>query len=117
MKKSLLFFLLFVGVSGTLNAQITKADLLGMMTDMGTSPEKIATVYVGNTMTYFKDGTSKQFYSKYTGDKGNVVTLTDYGIRVNWQPEGTAKSIFYIPYSSIITINVEPDYLSIYLLR
>lgn len=117
MKKTLLIFLLLLGSSGSLNAQITKADLLGIMGDMGTTPEKMATVYVGNTMTYFKDGTSKQGYSIYTSDKGNVVSLTDYGIRVNWQPEGTAKSVFYIPYSSIITINVEAEYLSIYLLK
>ena len=112
MKSIALTFLLFIGLSA--GAQVTKGDIDRMMSDLGTSADKITEIYIGNTMTYYKDGTSKQSYTIYNADKGNKIVFTDNGIRVNWHKDGAIKSVYFIPYKSIITYQMGVDYINVY---
>lgn len=115
--KTILSTLFLFGLTYFASAQVTAEDIVAMMDDLGTSPDKIETVYVGNKVKYFTDGTSKWTYSKYLASDGNGVTLADAGIRVNFKPDGTTTSIYYIPYNSITSLNITDDYLTIYLKR
>lgn len=115
MKKIFLAFLLFAGTTFTANAHITKAEIMTMLTELGTSLDKINEVYVYNTMTYFTDGTSKQTFDKYLKEKGNHLSLTDTGIKLTYKPEGVLTSVFFMPYDSILTIDVGVNYISVWL--
>lgn len=117
MKRILLIALLSLGTYSNSSAFITKADIESMMTEIGTSLDKISEVFVGNTMSYFNDGTKKETFDKYTKEKGNVVVLTDTGIKVVYKPSGVTTSVFFIPYSSIITFDIGKDYITLYVLR
>lgn len=115
MKAILLSLVLFVGFAAT--SQVTKGDIEQMMSDVGTTPDKINSLYVGNTMTYYKDGKSKQGYALYEKSNGNSVSLTDSGIRVNWTKDGKMQSVVYVPYASILTISVGTDFIDLFILR
>jgi len=65
-----------------------------MLTELGTSVDKITEVYVYNTMTYFTDGTSKQTFDKYLKENGNELSLTDTGIKLTYKPKGVLTSVF-----------------------
>ena len=113
MKYSLLALILFFGFSAS--AHITKADIEKMMSDIGTSADKITTLYIGNTMTYYKDGSSKQGYAIYEKSNGNSISFTENGIRANWTKDGALKSVVYIPYSSINNFQIGVDFVNCYI--
>lgn len=113
MKKTVALFLLFAGINFSANALVTKADIESMLVAVGTSLDNMEKIYVYNTMTYYTDGTHKQTYSEYTKESGNIVSLTDTGIKLTYKPNGVVTSVYFIAYSSILTIDVGKDYLSI----
>jgi len=113
MKKLFFLFVLFTGINFSANALVTKTDIESMLTAIGTSLDKIETIYVNNTTSYFADGTNKLTYNEYSKKSGNIVSLTDTGIKLTYAPAGVVTSIYFIPYSSIITIDAGKDYLSI----
>lgn len=115
MKRTFLLFILFI--SAQAYSQITRSEIEVMMTEIGTSLDKIEELFVGNVMDYYQDGTSKQTFDKYRSEKGNVFKLTDNGIKAIYKPEGTVKSVFFIPYSSIITIDIGVNYITLYITR
>lgn len=117
MKKLLLGITMILGCSFMTSAQITAEDIVAMMDDVGTTPEQIKTVYVGSTMSYYTDGTKRESYDKYNYEKGNRFDLADNGIRVNYKPDGQFSSVFYIPYTSILTFEVGKDFINIFLYR
>ena len=113
MKKFMLAFALVAGLSISANAHVTKADIQAMLTEIGTSLDKIETIYLYNTNTYYTDGSSTTFYDKYTKEKGNHCSLTDSGIKLTYKPGGVVTSAMLIAYSSILTIDIGQDYISI----
>ena len=117
MKKLILLLVIVAGSYSNAKAYITKADIESMMTEIGTSLDKIAEVFIGNTMSYYNDGTKKESFDKYTKEKGNVISLTDTGIKVVYKPGGVATSVFFVAYSSIITFDIGQDYITLYILR
>jgi hypothetical protein len=115
MKRLVLVSLLIL--SSNVFSQVSRNEIEMMLTEIGTSMNKIEELFVGNTMDYYKDGTSKQTFDKYRAEKGNIFTLTDGGIKAIYKPEGKVKSVFFIPYSSIITIDIGLNYMTLYILR
>ncbi|MCB9225525.1 MAG: hypothetical protein R2780_01955 [Crocinitomicaceae bacterium] len=115
MKRYTLLFLLFISTSAI--SQVTRNEIEVMMTEIGTSIDKMEELFVGNVMDYYQDGTSKQTYDKYKSEKGNVFKLTDNGIKAIYQPEGKVKSVFFVPYSNILTIDIGVNYMTIYIQR
>lgn len=113
MKKIFALFLLFAGINLSANALVTKTDIELMLASVGTSLDNMERIYVYNTMTYYTDGTHKQTYSEYTKENGNIVSLTDTGIKITYTPKGVVTSVYFIAYSSTLTIDVGKDYLSI----
>jgi len=116
MKKLLLITVLFFGAISS-KAHVTKADIESMLTELGTTLDRMDNIFIGNTMTYFNDGTSKQWYDNYTKEKGNKFILTETGFKIVYKPGGVVTSIFFVPYTNIITIDIGLDYINIYLIK
>jgi hypothetical protein len=115
MRHFILFLTLLISV--TASSQVTRNEIEVMMTEVGTNMDNIEELFVGNTMDYFKDGTSKETYDKYSAERGNVFKLTDNGIKAIFKPEGKVKSVYFVPYSVITTIDIGMNYITLYIRR
>jgi hypothetical protein len=117
MKKFIFAFMLSLGISFNASAHITKADIESMLASIGTTLENMENFYVNNVNNYYTDGTWKQAYENYTKANGNLASLTDTGIKLTYRKEGTISSIFFIPYTTILTLDVGKDYMTISLMQ
>ena len=118
MKKIVVALIISCGFALSSSAQITKASIERMLTELGSSIKSIETFYVGNQMVYYTDGTSKLTYSKYkknNGDYLNTVQLTNEGVVLKTKKNGAEFAREMFPYSSIRRINIEPNYMGIFL--
>jgi hypothetical protein len=118
MKKFVLVLIIGCAFAISTNAQITKASVERMLTELGSSIDKVETLYIGNMMIYYTDGTHKMTYTTYNknnGDYLNTLQLTNEGIVLKTKKNGAefAREIF--PYNNIKRINIERAYISIFL--
>lgn len=89
-----------------------------MMKELGTSEDKIENLYIGNTLVFYKDGSYKKTYEKYTkvnGEYGNSVKITESGILLKTTKGGKLHSLKLLPFTSISSIYISADYIEIYL--
>lgn len=118
MKKLLLLVVFAVSFSVISFAQVTKADVQKMMTEINTSTDKILTLYVYNTHKFYTDGTFTRSYSNYSqanGDYSNSVGVYDSGIVLQTQKNGVENARNLYPYTSISYIEISKDAMWIYL--
>jgi hypothetical protein len=118
MKKLFFAVLILFGLQSIASAQFSKADVDQMMKELGTSEDKIETLYIGNTLVFYKDGSYKKTYEKYTkvnGDYGNSVKITESGILLKTTKGGKLHSVKLLPYKSISNIYISMNYLEVYL--
>jgi len=116
MKKAICILLLSLSFSLISMAQISQSDLQQMLKDLGTSMSKIETLYMGNVKVFYKDGSYKKTYSKFTKSNSGTTTtfsLTSSGILIKATASGKITGLTLIPYASIIKINVQPNYVGI----
>jgi hypothetical protein len=117
MKKLIFAFMLSLGLAGNASAYVTKADIESMLTAIGTTLENMENFYVNNVNDYYTDGTWKQSYDHYTKENGNMASLTDNGIKLTYRKDGAVNSVFFIPYTTILTIDVGKNYMTISLMQ
>jgi hypothetical protein len=94
-------------------SQISKNDIQQILKEVGSSIDKIETLYVGNVKTFYTDGTFKKSYTKYkriSGKATNSFFITDTGVVIKSTTEGKITDVTMIPYSSIIKINLQATY-------
>lgn len=118
MKKFVLVLIISCAFAINTNAQITKASVERMLTELGSSINNVETLYIGNLMTYYTDGTNKMTYAKYNktnGDYINTLQLTNEGIILKTKKNGAENSRDLFPFNNIKRINVEAKYIGIYL--
>lgn len=118
MKKLLFVFVVILGMQSALSAQVSKTDIDQIMKELGTNQDKITTFYIGNTLVFYKDGSHKRTYEKYSkvnGSYGNSVKIEESGIMLKTTKDGKLHGMKLFPYKSINTIYVGADYLEIYL--
>ncbi len=118
MKKLFFVVVILWGLQSIILAQFSKADVDQMMKELGTSEDKIETLYIGNTLVFYKDGSYKKNYEKYTkvnGDYSNSVKITETGILLKTTKGGKPYSLKLLPYKSISNIYISMNYIEIYL--
>ena len=118
MKKIFLITLMVAGFGIFSFAQVTKADVTKMLTEIGTSSDKIVKLSVYNTHVFYTDGTHTKTYSTYSAENGeytNSVGIYDSGIVLKTKKGGVEDSRNLYPYSSISYIEVSKTQLFIYL--
>jgi hypothetical protein len=102
-----------------LNAQVSKSDIEKMMTDAGTTSASITSVYVGNTTTFYTDGSWKRTDATYKNPSGtggeNKFTLAESGVRIVFSKEGKIVSSILFPYANISSISVGATGITMYL--
>lgn len=116
--KKLLLALLFVITTTMSFSQITKASVVSMLTELGSSIDKVETLFIGNVKKYYVDGTWKKESTKYnkTWSNGtNQFSVSDIGIVVKSYEAGVLYNIQLYPFSSILNISVEAAYIEIHL--
>jgi len=117
--KKLFFAILFTTICTSHSfSQITKASVVGMLTELGSSIDKVETLFIGNVKTYYNDGTWKKEFAKYnkTWSKGtNAISVSDLGIVVKSYENGALYNIRLYPFSSILNISVEATFIDIQL--
>lgn len=97
-------------------AQVNQSDVQQMLKDLGTSMSKIETLYIGNVKVFYKDGSYKKTYAKYTKNNAGTTTtftLTSSGVSMKSTASGKVTGITLIPYASIIKINIQSNYIGI----
>ena len=118
MKKIVLSLIISCAFAINTNAQITKASVEKMLTELGSSINKVETLYIGNVMKYYTDGTNKMTYAKYSktnGDYINTLQLTNEGIILKTKKNGAENARELFPFNSIKRINIEAKYIGIFL--
>lgn len=118
MKKILLLLVFAVSFSVISFAQVTKADVQKMMTEINTSADKIVKLHIYNTQKFYSDGTYTKTYSTYSqsnGDYTNSIGVYDSGIALQTKNNGVEDSRSLYPYSSISYIEISKDTMWIYL--
>ncbi len=118
MKKLLFVTVILLGLQSIVSAQFSKTDVDQMMEELGTTEDKIETLYIGNTLTFYTDGSYKhtsEKYKKVNGDYGNSVKITESGILLKTTKGGTLHSLKLLPYKSISNIYISMNYIEIYL--
>ncbi|MCU0434252.1 MAG: hypothetical protein MUC87_12410 [Bacteroidia bacterium] len=99
---------LFVGIflfTLTANAQVTKAQIEAAFTELGASIADVDELYIGNTITFYTDGSHSRSSSKYKkfpkeGTK-NSFALTDNSIKMTYYVSDKAEEVHLFPYKSI----------------
>ncbi len=118
MKKLFLITLMVAGFGLLSFAQVTKADIQKMMTEIGTRADNIEKLYIYNTQVFYTDGSFTRTYSTYSAENGeytNSVGLYDTGIVLKTKNNGVEESRNLYPYSSISYVEVSKTKLWIYL--
>jgi len=118
MKKLLLVALIAFGLQSISTAQVTKADVLLMMKNVGTTGAQITSLYVGNILTFYTDGSYKRTsekYSKTYKTYENKFIVIDSGILLKTSNEGKPTSNKLYPFKSMNTIYVSTTGIEIYL--
>ncbi len=115
MKKIILSFslLFFYNLSFS---QVTKADLESLLSELGTSMDKMESLYCGNTLTFYNDGTFKRTYDKYNRNNNeyqNTFKLSNSGIVVSTTKSGKISSRKIYAFASIKFVNIGLDYIEI----
>lgn len=116
--KKLLLVLLFGVATSVSYSQLTKASVVSMLTELGSSIDQVETLFIGNVKTYYTDGSWKKESSKYnkTWSNGtNQFAITDIGIMVKSFEDGALFNIRMYPFSSILNISVQAAYIDIHL--
>ena len=119
MKK--LFSTIFLGLvlSSSLFAQVSKSEVEKMMADAGASSATIVKLYVGNTITFYTDGTNKRSYAIYENpgpsSSENKVVLTETGLKLVNSKDGKIISSSLFPYNNISNIYISATNINIYL--
>jgi len=118
MKRLFLFVALALTVSFMANAQVTKADVTKMLSDVGTSIDKIEKLVVYNTISFYSDGSYGRSYSEYkriNGDYTNTFELYETGIVMKSQKNGEDVNRYFYPFASISYIELGAKTIWIYL--
>ena len=118
MKKIVFSLIISCAFAINTSAQVTKASVEKMLAELGSSINKVETLYIGNVMKYYTDGTNKMSYAKYSktnGDYINTVHLTNEGIILKTKKNGTENARELFPFNSIKRINIEAKYIGIFL--
>lgn len=116
MKKAICILLFSLSFSLISMAQISQSDVQQMLKDMGTSMDKIETLYMGNVKVFYKDGSFKKTYSKFNRSNSGTTTtfsLSSSGIIIKASADGKTTGLTLVPYASIIKINVQSNYIGI----
>jgi hypothetical protein len=107
-----------VAVSIVSFAQVTKADVQKMMSEINVSLDKFETLNVYNTQVFYVDGTYTKSYTTYkksNGEFSNSILIYDTGIVMASKKNGVAFSRYMYPYESISYIEMTQTGLWIYL--
>ena len=109
MKKLFLFIAFAFTVGFSANAQVTKADVSKMLSDIGTSIDKIETLMVYNTLSFYSDGSYVRSYSEFkktNGDYSNSWELAENGLVMKTKKNGVEWNRYFYPYASMTYIEV-----------
>ena len=118
MKRLMLVVTLFIGFQFMSTAQVTKADVLQMMKNVGTSEAQITTLYVGNILTFYTDGSYKRTTEKYNKTYKtyeNTIEIIDSGVLLKTTKDGKPSTNKLFPFKSMNTISVSVAGIDIYL--
>jgi len=87
-----------------------------MLSEVGTTADKIVELYISNTMVHYTDGSSKKTDATYEASNHNSFDVQTNGIRVLYSPpEGDGVVVFF-PFSAMKFIQVSPTSMQIHLL-
>ena len=116
MKKLLFVSLLLLSCSFGSYAQVTKAGVEKMLTELGTNMDNIKTFYIGNVKVFYNDGTWKTKFSKFgsTWSEGtNTFALSTEGIMIRSYKGTALDEIQVFPFSAMKKIQIQSDYIGI----
>ena len=97
-------------------SQISKSDIEQMMKELGSSMDKIESLYIGNVKVFYKDGNWKKTYSRHqkNSDKyRNKFFLKETGFLRRTYKDGKLEVLELFPFSSIVSVNVQKSYIGI----
>jgi hypothetical protein len=110
MKKLALIFGLVTCFSLTTKAQVTKAQVETSLKEMNITMDDVVEIYIANTIVFYSDGTNKHTYEKYnktvSGGGTNKFSLTDNGLKITFEKDGTVQFVKIIPFSMITNIEI-----------
>ncbi|MFN8711786.1 MAG: hypothetical protein ACK5Z2_02955 [Bacteroidota bacterium] len=110
MKKLALIFGLVTCFSLTAEAQVTKAQVETSLKEMNITMDDVVEIYIANTIVFYSDGTNKHTYEKYnrtvSGGGVNKFSLTDNGLKITFEKDGTVQFVKIIPFSMITNIEI-----------
>lgn len=118
MKKLFVVIIAFFAFQTISSAQVTKADVDKMLSEIGTTVDKIETLYIGNIKEFYTDGSWKKTYSKYKkkyNDYANLFFIKENGILMKTNKSGKLHSMTFYPYSEISYVYVSATAINIYL--
>ena len=100
------------------NAQVTKSDVTKMLSEVGTSIDKIETLMVYNTVIFYTDGSYGRSYSEFkkvNGDYTNSFELYDSGVVMKTKKNGVEWNRYLYPFTSMSYIEVGAQTIWVYL--
>jgi hypothetical protein len=118
MKKLFIVSLLMIAMQPVTYGQITKANVDKMMKELGTSQDKIESLYVGNRPAFYTDGSYKKTYDKFkkkNQEYENSVFIEENGILLKTKKDGKLNSMRFYPFAKITNIYVSATSIDIYL--
>lgn len=110
MKKLTLIFGLLTCFSLIAKAQVTKVQVETSLKEMNITMDDVVEIYIANTIVFYNDGSSKHTYEKYnkTVASGgiNKFSLTDNGLKISFEKDGTIQFVKIIPFMMITNIEI-----------
>ena len=112
--KNLIIVVVMIMCQQVAFSQISKGDLENLLYELGTSMDKIESLYCSNKLVFYTDGTFKRTYEKFKRNNNeyeNTFKLAESGIVVHTKKSGQAFSRKIYAYSSIKFIDVGVNYI------